>query len=71
MRFFPSARRRRLVVACCASPRWRSAPLAVPLANADDTLKDKQKQVQKQIGAGQADLEESSDGARRRRRWPC
>ena len=63
MRFFPRTARRRwaAAIAVCAVA---AGALTAPTANAED-LKNKQKQVQKQIDHAHEDLEHSSDAARR------
>ncbi|ANH38685.1 Murein DD-endopeptidase MepM [Nocardioides dokdonensis FR1436] len=63
MRSFPSASRHRLATAATAGALVLGA-LAVPLAHADDDLKDQQRQVQKQINGAAEDLEESSKRTR-------
>ena len=69
MRLFPRTARRRLVAAAAAGSLAIGA-VTVPLAYADD-LKDRQKNVEKQIKHADHDLEESSDavppGGRRSR----
>ncbi len=59
MRSFPSASRHRLASAATAGALVLGA-LAIPLAHADDDLKDQQKKVQKQIEGAADDLEQSS-----------
>lgn len=60
---FPSATHRRLA-AFLAALFLAVAALASPFASADDDLKDKQKQVKKQISSAHADLDESSKALR-------
>ncbi|WP_127480064.1 M23 family metallopeptidase [Nocardioides pantholopis] len=64
MRFFPSASRPRLaaVTLACA---LATGSAAVPLAHADDDLKKRQHQVEKQVEAAHDELEHSSAQARR------
>jgi murein DD-endopeptidase MepM/ murein hydrolase activator NlpD len=62
VRSFPRTARRRLAAATAAGALAIGA-LTAPLANADD-LKDRQKNVQKQIRHANHDLEESSSRAR-------
>ncbi len=63
MRSFPSASRHRLASAATAGALVLGA-LAIPLAHADDDLKDQQKKVQKQIEGAADDLEQSSKATR-------
>jgi murein DD-endopeptidase MepM/ murein hydrolase activator NlpD len=58
---FPSATRRRRIAALLAALSIAAGALTSPLAQANDDLKDKQKQVQKKIDSAQADLTESSE----------
>ena len=60
---FPSAIHRRLA-AVSAALILTVAAVASPFAFADDDLKDKQKQVKKQINAAHSDLEETSAALR-------
>ena len=60
---FPSAIHRRLA-AVIAALILTVAAVASPFAFADDDLKDKQKQVKKQINAAHSDLEETSAALR-------
>lgn len=64
MRSFPSASRHRLASAATAGALVLGA-LAIPLAHADDDLKDQQKKVQKQIEGAADDLEQSSKATRK------
>jgi murein DD-endopeptidase MepM/ murein hydrolase activator NlpD len=64
VRTFPRASRHRLWAASVACSLAVGA-LAVPLANANDDLKDRQKQVQGQIEHAHSDLDESSARLRR------
>lgn len=59
MRLFPRAARRRLAAATIACSVAVGA-LAVPLAGAEDDLKQEQKQVQKDLEHAEGDLEHSS-----------
>ncbi|MDN4172498.1 peptidoglycan DD-metalloendopeptidase family protein [Nocardioides sp. SOB77] len=59
MRFFPRAARRRLAAATIACSVAVGA-LTVPLAGAEDDLKDQQQQVQKDLKHAAGDLEHSS-----------
>ncbi len=64
MRYFPSAARQRVVVASLAAAATLGG-LAIPLANADDGLKDKQKRVEQQIESAHDDLGEASKRVQR------
>ncbi|WP_193612086.1 peptidoglycan DD-metalloendopeptidase family protein [Nocardioides lijunqiniae] len=65
MRYFPSASRQRAVVTALVTAAALGGAV-VPLANAaDDPLKDKQKQVEKQIDQVQENLGEASRRAQR------
>jgi murein DD-endopeptidase MepM/ murein hydrolase activator NlpD len=64
VRYFPSATRHRMWAASVACSIAIGA-MAVPLANASDDLKHKQKQVQGQIKSADHDLDESSARLRR------
>lgn len=59
MRYFPSAARQRVVVASLAAAATLGG-LAIPLAHAEDGLKDKQKRVEQQIEDANDDLGEAS-----------
>ena len=59
MRYFPSAARQRVVVASLAAAATLGG-LAIPLAHAEDGLKDKQKRVERQIEHAHDDLGEAS-----------
>ena len=63
MRYFPSGMRQRLLVAALAGVT--SLSVAVPLAMADDDLKDKQKQVKQQLSQAHDDLDETSSAVRK------
>ncbi|MBD8868778.1 peptidoglycan DD-metalloendopeptidase family protein [Nocardioides donggukensis] len=63
VRSFPGDNRRRAlmaIVACLVA----ALALAVPLASANDDLKDRQRQVKKQIGSASSELHESSAAMR-------
>ncbi len=67
MRFFPSASRQRLAAAAAAGALALGA-MSVPSAQfslAADDLKDQQKKVQKKLDGAAADLEHSSEAARK------
>lgn len=64
MRFFPSANRQRIAVTSMVAAMALGG-LAVPLANADDDLHDRQKTVEKQIESAHSDLQEASKRVQR------
>ena len=67
MRFFPSASRQRLAAAAAAGALAlgaMSVPTS-PFSLAADDLKDQQKKVQKKLDGAAADLEHSSEAARK------